>query len=464
MMTIVAGLRRGHQVCRRRTGNPLSALARPFGRAGGSVLGGASALFGTTVVTSLLGFVFWVVAARLSPPVAVGSAAAAISAMQLIGSLATLGLGTLLIGELARRADDTVRLVGASTVVSGATAFAAATIVGSVLAIAAPMATPLFNGPANLTLFALGTSATTVSVVLDQALIGLARGGRQLVRNAVFATSKLALLPIFAAWHRLSATELYGVWLLGNLLSLVLLLAGSSDPGAWLRTPPRPRALRGLVGKAAAHNWTNVAAYAPMLMLPLVVVRSLGPAGNAAFYAALLLASFVWIIPTHLSTALFAVAAHDGDTLRRELRLSLRISFCVWVAAGLGLWAVGRSLLHLFGPEYTRAGLGLALLGLATFPSAVKSLYVAVRRVQGRLNTAARVTVAGSSAEIAAGIVGVKWGITGVCGALSATMAVEALLLWPRVAGAAGYLPGRTALLRRPKHPSARLAARRSGG
>jgi len=79
----------------------------------------ASSLFGTTTVTSLLGFVFWAVAARLAPASQVGATSAAVAGMQLTGTLATLGLGTLLVGEIGRRPAHRFRLVGSALAVSG---------------------------------------------------------------------------------------------------------------------------------------------------------------------------------------------------------------------------------------------------------------------------------------------------------------------------------------------------------
>src|SRR5436305_11595691 len=66
------------------------------------ILVNAGSLVGTTAVTSLLGFVYWALAAREYPPSAVGVAAAVVSGTSLLGSAAALGLGTLVISELPR--------------------------------------------------------------------------------------------------------------------------------------------------------------------------------------------------------------------------------------------------------------------------------------------------------------------------------------------------------------------------
>ena len=61
-------------------------------------------------------------------------------------------------------------------------------------------------------------------------------------------------------------------------------------------------------------------------MLVTVVVS---PSANAAFYAAWTLSGFLKIVPTHLSTVLFAVAAADPQIIARKLRFTLRLSLLI---------------------------------------------------------------------------------------------------------------------------------------
>src|SRR3954447_1824507 len=66
------------------------------------LLTNSGSLMGTTVVTSVLGFAYWWVAARAFPADVVGHASAAVSALTLVGTLSMFGMGTLLISELPR--------------------------------------------------------------------------------------------------------------------------------------------------------------------------------------------------------------------------------------------------------------------------------------------------------------------------------------------------------------------------
>src|SRR4051794_13065486 len=161
------------------------------------LLSNAGSLVGSIAVTSLLGFPYWWVAARAFPAAAVGFAAASVSAMTLLGTLGMLGLGTLLTAELPRRARDRASLLAtALTVAAGA-----GLVLGLVFALVAPglLGLDTFAGrPGAVLLFASGVALTAVTMVSDQAMIGLLRGGLQLRRNIIFALSKLLLLAIVA--------------------------------------------------------------------------------------------------------------------------------------------------------------------------------------------------------------------------------------------------------------------------
>jgi O-antigen/teichoic acid export membrane protein len=75
----------------------------------------AYALIAGTGLTSLLGIVFWLLAARLLPAEAVGTGTALISAMTFLATLSTLGLRNSLVRFLAPAGASARRLNPAVT-------------------------------------------------------------------------------------------------------------------------------------------------------------------------------------------------------------------------------------------------------------------------------------------------------------------------------------------------------------
>lgn len=416
---------------------PPSASGRPRGwRQHTDVLGSASALLATTVVTSGLGFIYWALAARLYSQRAVGLGSAAISVMTLLGTIGMTGLGTVLIAELPLRPVGRARLVAAGLLASAG--------VSAVLAIAYVLIAPRLSNPLGLLisqpgragLFVLGVALTGSILVFDQATLGLQLSGLQLWRNAIFSIAKIALLVVFSVTlHDELGLGILESWIWGTALSMLLLGVVMRLRGMPVAHRPQWSLLRGLGRTTLAHNWLNIAVQGPRLLIPVVVTAVVSASAGGAFYVAWTVVGFLFILPTHLSTALFAVASADRPALARKTRLTLRVSLVVGLC-GSAVLALGAPLiLALFGRSYAHeATVPLQILTLAYLPMIVKTHYVAAARVRRRIPRAAGVMVVWGVLELAAaawgGHVG---GLVGLSAWFVAAMVVEALTLAPMV-------------------------------
>jgi O-antigen/teichoic acid export membrane protein len=410
----------------------------------GPLVRNAASLYGSTIVTSALGFFYWFMAARLLPAASVGIASAIQSAAQLLSVVCVLGLSTLLISELSvDRTHARSLMLTASTVVVGVTTVAALAVAFVVGQTSSNLHEGL-SGPAAVIVFVLLSALTAEAVVLDDSCVGLLRGDIQLRRNTVFAVSKLLILPaLIVLWPTKTGTELVLAWLIGLAISLVLLAmrldrltSGQPSHLIFGHLFDRRRAIAG-------HHWLNISIYAPRQMLPIIVATIVGPAPNAAFTAALLVIGFVNIIPVHLSTVLFALAPGDEVALRREVRKTMRICLALALASAPFFLVFSRLILGAFGTGYQSATTALILLGLTTYPLAVKTHYVAISRVRGRMARASVRTLVGGCIEIGlAALGGVRGGITGVALGYLAASVIEASLFAPTVFRVLSGAPG----------------------
>jgi O-antigen/teichoic acid export membrane protein len=408
-------------------------VARSGGR---RVVGIAIALFSTTLMTAGLGFLFWAVAAHITTTEVVGRASAVISAMQLIGTFATLGFHMLLTAELPRRdAADVKRLVVTSLGIAGGLAFVTAAGYAVVAHVFTRTSEWIYATPTGIALFGFGTAITTVAVVLDGALIGVQLSGRQASRNLIFSLVKLIALPVAAFAVGLSPQAVFAAWLVGNLVSLLTLGLRTRTPQEWLRTMPSLRQFSPLWRSAAGgYHWINLASHAPLLIMPIMVTAQLGAHANAGFYAALLLVGVVWTIPCHLATAMLTLDGGDTNHFDHGLSVALRVSAAVSVLTAVGAPIVAGPVLAVFGPGYEQARYCLIAFATCTFASAIKSIYVPVRRAQGALSKAAVAVILGACIEVGAAEIGLRLGgVTGVGMAFGAAMVLEALAFWPAI-------------------------------
>ena len=435
---VYRGARTGARVAKQRP--PWATRIVAGSRRHRDLLANAGSLLATTGLTSLLGFVFWAVATRMFSQQAVGYGSAAVSAFTLLGTIGMFGLGTLLIGELPRRNATRAGLVSAALLACALGSL----MLGLGFVVVAPHVSSHFavmmGTPGRAALFVAGSVVTGVTMVFDQATIGLLRGGLQLVRNIAFAVAKLLVLPAAAILlHSAFGFGVAAAWVAGMALSLVATAVWLRFKGTRILPRPHWGILRELGWTAMAHNWLNISIAVPFTVLPVLVTVLVSPAANGAFFIASMLAAFLYVVPAHLSTVLFAVVAGDPKVIARKLRFALRLSFMIGLPGMIVLGAGAHLLLSLFGPGYASYGtIPLVLLAIG-YPFAVpKALYIAVCRASGRITRAAVVLTTFSAVELGAAAAGaLSGGLIGMSLSLLACRFVEALLVTPTVLSAA---------------------------
>ncbi len=401
----------------------------------GDVLGPSASLVGTTVVTSALGFAYWWAAARMVPIREVGAATAVISTMTLLGTIGMFGFGTMLIAEAGRCREVIGSLVATSLLVVAVLATVLAASCWAVLrlshgAIGAAMASPWVAAG-----LIVGVGLTAAGMVLDQALVGIRASSVQLYRNTYFSVGKLALLVVVVvALGSRSQVTLVWAWVGGIVASMVVTAGHLAARRYRLSQPVRLAALRGRAAMTFHHNTLNLSLTVPRLGLPLLVASLLGTHANAAFYAAWMITSFLYILPMHLSTALFAVAVGDARALAPRLRVALKVSLLLGGSVAVAVAALARPVMRSFGPGYQVATTALVVLAVAYFPNVFKQCYVAVARVDNRLRKAGAVCGAGAVLELClTAVAGSYDGLTGISLGFLAAVTLQAVYYVPHV-------------------------------
>ncbi len=412
------------------------ALRRAAGR---PLLRNGLYIMGTTAATSLLGFGFWLIAARVLEPVYVGRAAALVSVMLFVAVITNLGLGQVLVSRLSARASgaEWSLTVTTSLLATGLTSLAG----GAIAAAIVPALVPELRGSLGVGAFValpLGVAAIACSQVLDFACIAERQARPSFVRNTAAALIRLALIAGAALGPLDNAVWLLSIWV-GSFLLIdahgVLLML----PALGREFRPTLRGWRDELAEIrrliAGHQTINLGSQASAYLLPVIVSARLGPADNAYFYATFMLASGLFFIAPAISNSLFAEGARHPDRLRGDLERAARYIVALAVPPAVVLLAFGPTLLGLFGSEYANAGTGLlyVLVGSSAFDAGYQ-LAIAVLRARGRLGEAAVATWALLLSGIASawlllpplGLIGagVGWCIGKACG-----LAVALLLL-----------------------------------
>jgi O-antigen/teichoic acid export membrane protein len=407
-----------------------------------AILVNTGSLAGTTVITSALGFPYWWLAARKFPPEAVGLASAAISAMTLLASIAMLGWGTLLIGELSRQPGREISLISAALILVGGIGGC----LGIVFAVVAPFISANFQALraslGDLALFAVGVSLTAIEFVLEGALIGLWRSDLIFWRSMLFALAKLAALLVVSLWlaHSLGLT-IYATWTIGNAISLAALagyaaVKGRGYKGSYL---PHWRLLRKLGSVALQHHILNLILQIPLLVAPVLITTLLSPTVNAWYYIAGSIASLASIIPTALVFVGYTSVCLEPTELARRARLTLSVAFVAAVLANGVLQPSAQQALGLFGQSYAEQAVwSLRIFAVGAFALIIKNHYIVLYRAWGRVTYAIPPITAGVLLELGALALGARLGgLSGLSLGWIAAIYIEAMCMFRTVYKAA---------------------------
>jgi O-antigen/teichoic acid export membrane protein len=399
------------------------------------LISNALLLVSTTLLQSALGPLFWWAAARQFSPATVGLSSAAISAAMFLGTLAMLGLGTALMGELPQRRARAGSLVLGALSLSGG----AGLLLGLLFVAIAPRLwaefAPLSSSHLGALLFAGGASLTAVASVLDLALVGMLRSGLQFWRGVSFAVLKLLILvAIGASTLRAYSLSILLAHVVGVFVSLAVL--------GWLPELWRAETLRIDWGElllfsrtALSHHLLNLTLQTPSMLLPILVTSLLSAESNASFYIAWMLSGVLYMAPVALTNVLFTIGAADPRAFAAKSRVTFTLSLVVGCVGWLVVLAGAKLGLALFGPGYAEQASGsMRLLAAGVFPLIVRQHYVALLRLQGRMLQAARLVVCCAGAQLGLAVIGaVTGGLAGLSLGFLLGLCIEAFLMWGSV-------------------------------
>ncbi|MBX6320827.1 MAG: polysaccharide biosynthesis C-terminal domain-containing protein [Rhodospirillaceae bacterium] len=345
-------------------------------------------------VTSALGLVYWVVAARLYTPAEVGVNAALLSTMMALGNVAQLNLGSL----LTRFLPDTGPASGQWILRAYAAATAAAILSCLLFVLGverwAPSLRFLAEDPWMILWFTAATAIWTLFSLQDNVLAGLRRSVWVPVENTVFALAKLGLLLLFAegAWRALGPFASWTLPLLATAVPVNLLIFGRllKCAGTGAR-PARPSISRRLVARYFGGDFVGTLFLsAAMGVAPVLVLEWAGAEANALYYMAWTIAYTLYLVSKYMGVALLAEGAADRENLRALATGALAHTMGL-LAVGVAILLAGAPLiLRLFGASYAAEGVTLLrVLALSALPFGFTSVFLGVARVEGRMTAVA---------------------------------------------------------------------------
>jgi O-antigen/teichoic acid export membrane protein len=335
-----------------------------------SMLSNSVALIAGKLATMGLGFLSWLVAARLFDQREVGLSSGTVSVMMLCVQIALFGAGAAVITLYPRHRESPSGLLNtsfwmvgiAALLASVATLVLAATLLGELSIIA--------ERPAYAVTFGVMTLAGALGVLFDQISTAIRRGDLALTRGIVNGAVILLLVAVMPRiFDATSALGILLAWTGGNLamVSLGIWQLRRAVPGYRLKPRVDPH-LAGTISRTGLPNW------------------------------------------------MLTEASHAPERLIKAVRQGISTSLAIGVTCAIGAAIIGPLMLQFLGSGYADEGTTpLRILLVAVVPFTFIQAYFAICRSTGLLGEAI-VTglLAAMGGILAAAIAGNDHGLKGM--------------------------------------------------
>ena len=339
------------------------------------------------VTNYLLGFLFWIVVARLYTTEELGIGSALTSGGALLSFIATLGLGTGLIRYLPHFRASATALINFYFTISALLAF--------VVAVVFIAGIPLWSAGLRLVrenmvfsgIFVAFVVIGTLYNLLGDTYVGLRRAEFSLLQGFIMGMTKLVLVVVLA--NILHVIGILGSWTLATSATVglgIFLFMERIQPGYRPLPTLRKHGSKEMMYFSFA-NYVGAGLWSvPGWLLPVIVVSKMGGQSSGYFFVSWAMAGVLFAIPTSISTSLFAQGSHGDTSMVRDSSKSLKLTTALVLPALALFEVVGDKLLLIFGRRYSLEGAGLLrIIAPSVLPLSVNVLYLAIAKVRKSL-------------------------------------------------------------------------------
>jgi O-antigen/teichoic acid export membrane protein len=330
----------------------------------------------STGVMAVFGFFFWIINVRLYSAEQVGIGTTLISIMTLISSFSLLGLGNGLIRYLPTSERKNKKINTSFTLV-GLTSIFISIFFLIFLKTFSPRLLFVRESIIFSLLFILFIVFSSLNIISESVFIAYRSSKFVLIKNTISSIAKL-ILPIF-----LVALGSYGIVVSMGIAMAVAFLVSLVFLILRFNYLPKPIIDRIVVKRMTKFSLGNyIAGFIgglPAMVLPILIINSIGAKFSAYFYMDMMIANLLYIIPTATSQSLFAEGSYGEIELKVHLKKAIKIISLLLVPAILVTFLFGNYILLAFGKEYSDEG--IILLKLLS----ISGIFISINTIGGTI-------------------------------------------------------------------------------
>jgi len=348
-----------------------------------SLFRNASNLMVGSAVTSLVGFIFVIVATRLYTAEAVGLSTTAISSIGLISLISELGLGITIIRFLFDSGNKSNELLNFCLTISCIASILLTIIFVSGLSIWSPALIAIRQNVAFVAVYVVFAIGSSIQPLLFNTFLARRITKYIVMVSLIVGLVKILLVVVFSIFWESAFGIFVGAGIAtitGIVLSLYYLV-----PKVQRGFLPFPRIrsanFKEIFTYSAGNYIGRILLQLPPMIIPLIILNILGPELSAIFYVVWAIASLILVVPSAIFNSLFAEASSNPDSMRSNIINSLKFMFAISVPIILIVELFAGKILLAFGQSYSIEGSSLLrIFALSSIPWGINYLYISIAR------------------------------------------------------------------------------------
>jgi len=345
-------------------------------------------------VMAVLGFVFWLICARLFSAHDIGLATTIISVMGLITSFSLLGLNSGLIRYLPDSTNRDRKINTCFTLVALVTI-----VISAVFIIGLEKFSPsLLFIKDNLFLalsFIFFAVIASWGSIIDSIFISLRSSHFVLTKSAIFGVIKIVLPFALVSWGAYGIFSSYMIAMLAGFITVfvILMIKFQYKPKFVFYDEVIKRIGRFSFGNYVAGFIGGLA----LMLMPLIITNTINPTTTAYYYMAMMIASLLFVIPSSTTSSLFAEGSHDERKLKKKTRSAIKIIAFLLIPAILAIVFFGQYILLAFGKEYSTQGFTfLKIMAVSGIFVSINSVFGSIFKIKKKIKQIIWVNVIGA--------------------------------------------------------------------
>ena len=384
-----------------------------------------------SVLAGILGFVFWIVAARFYSPDEVGVVGALIAAIMLLSLFSRLGFDMGLIRFLPA-AEDKAGMINSCLTITCIASLIMSLVFAAGLDFWSPALSFIREDISFLLSFIIFTVAISLSIMLNATFVAFRRAEFSLSQGTIGGLLR-ATLPFLTV-----AAGTFGLflsWGLGASLAIAIslfLFLPKLQPKYRPLLGIKKRVVNDMIRFSFLNYASGILGGTPKLLLPLLIINILGSEITAYFRISWAISSVLFItIPFAICSSLYAEGSHNPDKLRKSAIRALFLMLGLVVPGIAIVLLFGDKILLLFGAAYAENGLAaLRILALSSIPIIFIQLFLHVRIVQMRMKSVLLVEALAAVLILGIGYTSMShFGLIGIAIGWTLAQALAALLI-----------------------------------